>query len=297
MKRERLGIKTMFDCLDVSGNGKLEVHELHEGLMAYLDIDLSLGDLKEVLDHCDKEMDGSISFKEFENAFLWADVKRQARLVKRQNHADRKHIKNTKRVRLERERFCAESRIYRVPNSRPLPTKEEAASFPDGRPRKLPFWLRPRDSPHSRPWKRTIPVGGRNDDGGQTDQSSPAGTWEERERQSRMQRHMARKRELNVKTPRIKTYPEKFPAWQEAQREKLHKAQAEKDSRLLKKRLRLQQYTRRNKSQGGTSHYASKKKTLPPEEGKPTVPPRITNLELNGDTTGSAEAPSSVDGD
>ena len=29
MKRERLGIRTMFECLDVDGSGSLEVHELH----------------------------------------------------------------------------------------------------------------------------------------------------------------------------------------------------------------------------------------------------------------------------
>ena len=285
MKRERLGIKTMFDCLDVSGNGKLEVHELHEGLMAYLDVDLSLEDLKEVLDHCDKEMDGSISFKEFENAFLWADLKRQSRLIKRQNHADRKHCKAIKRQRRAIEKFRAESKIYRVPEARPLPTKEEAAHFPDGRPRKLPFWLRPRDSPHSRPWKRTIPLGGNISDlraeaeVPTNEVEAQGGTWQERDRQNRMRRHLERKAAMNVKTPRIKTYPKKFPAWQEEQREKLRLAKEKNDAKLLKRRRLLQLHTR----QRSPDPTVRKKTTLPPEDGMPIMPPRITDKDINED--------------
>jgi len=262
MKRERLGIKTMFQCLDSDGSGILEVKELHDGLLQYLDIDLSLEDLKTVLDHCDKSFDGQIDFEEFEKAFLWADMKRMARITKRQNHADRHHYKSQHIHRSKMKRERAGGNIYRVPDAAPLPTKEEQATFPDGRPRQLPFWLRPRDSPHSRPWKNSTVSSERTSDPTNADAAETAA--EIHRRSMRRERHRKRcaklrvqKMNISVVTPHTKT---------------MHASDilAHMDDAEIKK-----DEESRNKSptskKSPKAHARDHVKTLPPESGMPTL--------------------------
>lgn len=275
MKRERLGIKTMFQCLDTDGSGILEVKELHDGLLEYLDIDLSLEDLKVVLDHCDKSMDGQISFVEFEKAFLWADMKRMARIVKRQNHADRRHYKTQTRHRNKNKKERKGGNIYRVPDAAPLPTKEQQATFPNGKPRKLPFWLRPRDSPHSKPWMNTTVQQG----------STGSAANDEREhRRSAMRKETHRKRcaQLGVKQTKLAqatTVPH--------HKQTLHGSDIlnHMDDTALKKDAakRLLQQTSSPKTK---AHHRKHIKTLPSEAGQPLLPPRITTHELGEQVEG-----------
>jgi Ca2+-binding EF-hand superfamily protein len=263
MKRERLGIKTMFECLDTDGSGILEVNELHDGLRQYLDIDLSLDELKVVLDHCDKSMDGQISFVEFEKAFLWADMKRMARIVKRQNHADRRHYKMRKRHRNKVAKEKSQCGIYRVPDDVPLPTKEEQASFPNGKPRKLPFWLRPRDSPHSRPWMNKNRI--KSDLSCASDGNDSI--LEDRRTVLRKERHQKRCAKLGVKQTKL------------SEARKIHHSKVIHASDILSHMDDKSTKNQPTKTKTKT-HHREHVKTLPPEIGQPIMPPRITANEL-----------------
>ena len=259
MKRERLGIRTMFQCLDTDGSGILEVKELHDGLLQYLDIDLSLEDLKSVLDHCDKSMDGQISFDEFEKAFLWADMKRMARLVKRQNHADRRHYKLNKRHRAQVLKERKGGNIYRVPDATPLPTKEEQASFPDGRPRELPFWLRPRDSPFSKPWHNSnLSKEDSQEDGGARDRATAR----------RKVKHQERCVELNVKPYNLTEVV--------AHKKLVHASDILNHMEDAEKKLE----TKKASPKKTKPHHRHHIKTLPSEANQPLLPPRITTDSL-----------------
>jgi hypothetical protein len=251
----------MFQCLDTDGSGILEVKELHDGLLQYLDIDLSLEDLKTVLDHCDKSFDGQIDFEEFEKAFLWADMKRMARITKRQNHADRSHYKSQHIHRSKMERERAGGNIYRVPDAAPLPTKEEQATFPDGRPRQLPFWLRPRDSPHSRPWKNSSISSNKNSD---TDAAENQRASMRRERhRKRCAKLRVQKMNISVVTSYTKTvYASDILSHIDDER-------GEDSSKSPTK-----------KRTSPKTHAREHVKTLPPEAGMPTLPPRITTKVL-----------------
>ena len=273
MKRERLGIRTMFQCLDNDGSGILEVKELHDGLLQYLDIDLSLEDLKTVLDHCDKSMDGQISFDEFEKAFLWADMKRMARMVKRQNHADRRHYKLHKRHRARVMKEKKGGNIYRVPDATPLPTKEEQATFADGRSRELPFWLRPRDSPFSKPWHNTNVAKG------------PGGGEEDRAAARRRVRHEQRCEQLGVKPYNLTEVIE--------HKKTVHASDILNHLEDSKKEKKRSVYGSPGKTKAHPRQHVT---TLPSEIGMPSLPPRITPVTLGETAVSSSDGGSSTRG-